>query len=157
MLRQLATTPLGTSGLIWGKLLAVLAVVLVQFALIAVIALVLGLDAPVDPFAVGLAGLLGTAVMLTWGLVLGGALRAEATLALANLLWVLMAAVGGLVVAQGGPWGALVRFTPSGALGDAMRAAVLDGAVDLRALAVLLAWTVLGLLAARRWFDFDGR
>ena len=38
-----------------------------------------------------------------------------------------------------------------------MRAAVLDGAVDLRALAVLLAWTVLGLLAARRWFDFDGR
>lgn len=157
VLRQLATTPLGTSGLIWGKLLAVLAVVLVQFALIAVIALVLGLDAPVDPFAVGLAGLLGTAVMLTWGLVLGGALRAEATLALANLLWVLMAAVGGLVVAQAGLWGALVRFTPSGALGDAMRAAVLDGTVDLRALAVLLAWTVLGLLAARRWFDFDGR
>ena len=38
-----------------------------------------------------------------------------------------------------------------------MRSAVLDGAIDLRACAVMLAWTLLGLLAARRFFDFDGR
>lgn len=157
VLRQLATTPLGTTGLIWGKLLAVLLVVAVQFALIGGIALVLGITAPVAHLAVVVAGLLGTAVMLTWGLVLAGTLRAEATLALANLLWVLMASVGGLVVAHDGLWGALVAWTPSGALGDAMRSAVLDGAIDLRACAVLLAWTLLGLLAARRFFDFDGR
>lgn len=155
VLRQLATTPLGTSGLILGKLGAVVVVVLIQFALAFAIAVVLGLSAAVDVPALVLATVLGTAAFLSLGLLLAGTVRAEATLAGANLLWVLMAGAGGLVLAHPGEWGTVVSYLPSGALGDAMRAAVGSGTIDITALIVLLVWGLAGTAAARRWFRFE--
>lgn len=155
VLRQLATTPLGTNGLILGKLGAVVAVVLIQFALAFAIALGLGFNASVNPLALLLTTLLGTAALLSLGLLMAGTVRAEATLAGANLIWVLMAGVGGLVIAHPGEWGTVVGYLPSGALGDAMRAAVGGAGFDVTALIVLLVWGLLGTLAARRWFRFE--
>lgn len=155
VLRQLATTPLGTSGLILGKLGAVVAVVIIQFALAFIIALILGFRGPVDAVALVLTTLLGTAAFLSLGLLMAGTVRAEATLAGANLIWVLMAGVGGLVIAHPGEWGTVVGYLPSGALGDAMRAAVGHAGFDVKALIVLLVWGLLGTLAARRWFRFE--
>ncbi|GAA4285479.1 ABC transporter permease [Brevibacterium daeguense] len=157
VLRQLATTPLGTTGLLWGKLIAVVVVVAVQFAVIGTLAALLGFAAPVAFGALAATAVLGTAVMLTWGLLMAGTLRAEATLALANLVWVLMASVGGILFAHAGLWGAILAWTPFGALGNGMRAAVVAGSWDPFALLVMAAWTVLGVLLARRWFDFDGK
>ena len=155
VLRQLATTPLGTSGLILGKLGAVVAVVIIQFALAFIIALALGFRGSIDFASLLLATLLGTAAFLSLGLLMAGTVRAEATLAGANLIWVLMAGVGGLVIAHPGEWGTVVGYLPSGALGDAMRAAVGHAVFDVKALIVLLVWGLLGTLAARRWFRFE--
>lgn len=155
VLKQLATTPLGTNGLIFGKLGAVVFVVLIQFVLAFGVALALGYDATVNWPALVLAALLGTWSMLSLGLLMAGTLRAEATLAGANLVWVLMAGAGGLVVAHPGEWGTLVGFLPSGALGDALRAALDGSGFDLQAMVVLLVWSIAGTLAARRWFRFE--
>ncbi|WP_309130194.1 ABC transporter permease [Brevibacterium sp.] len=155
VLRQLATTPLGTTGLILGKLGAVIAVVLIQFALAFAIAGVLGFDWHIDVPALILTTLLGTAALLSLGLLMAGTMRAEAVLAGANLIWVLMAGAGGLVLAHPGEWGTVVAYLPSGALGDAMRAAVASGTTDVKALIVLLVWALAGTLAARRWFRFE--
>lgn len=155
VLRQLATTPLGSNGLILGKLGAVSVVVLIQYALIFAVAAALGFRGPLDVLALVLTTLLGTAALLSLGLLMAGTVRAEATLAGSNFIWVLMAGVGGLVIAHPGEWGTVVGYLPSGALGDAMRAAIGDGGADIKAVIVLLIWSLVGTLAARRWFRFE--
>lgn len=157
VLRHAATTPLGVTGLISGKIIAVLAVTVVQYALAFICAAFLGLTGGISVLGVVLGGLLGTAVFVSFGLLVAGTLRAEAVLAFANILWAAMAGVGGLLIEHGGLWGEVVDFLPSGALGRTMRAAVLDGSVDWVSLLVLAVWTVIAALAARRWFSFEDR
>ncbi|MFB9776698.1 ABC transporter permease [Brevibacterium otitidis] len=157
VLRQLATTPLGVRGLIAGKFIAVAAVVVIQYALIGILAWILGASGGVHILSLALTAGLGTAMFLVWGLVMAGTIRAEATLALANLLWVLMAAAGGLLLAPPGMWGAIVSWLPSGALGEAMRTAVLSGGIDPLALAVMAGWTLMGIVTGVRFFSFDAR
>ncbi len=155
VLRQLATTPLGTSGLILGKLGAVIVVIVIQYALVLAVAVALGFRGPVDVLGLVVTTLLGTAALLSLGLLMAGTVRAEATLAATNLIWVLMAGVGGLIIAHPGEWGTVVGYLPSGALGDAMRSASGDGGTDIKAIIVLLVWGLVGTLAARRWFRFE--
>ena len=81
--------------------------------------------------------LLGTAAFASLGLLMAGALRAEATLAAANLVYLLLLAAGAVVLpasAYGG-FGDVAQWLPSGALGEAMRDAFLDGTVAWRDLA----------------------
>jgi ABC-2 type transport system permease protein len=158
LLRLLGTTPLGRSGLIAGRVCAVLAVELIQVLLLTVAALLLGWRPdPAGIAAAVLAGALGTAAFVSLGLLLAGTLRAEAVLAAANLIWVLLLAGGGVVLAASrlGPLGPIVQWLPSGALGDALRTALASGGWPGRDLAVLLAWAVAGALATTRWFRWD--
>ena len=107
--------------------------------------------------AAGLALLLGTAAFASLGLLLAGALRAEATLAVANLVYLLLLAGGGVVLPTSS-YGALepvLNWLPSGALGDALRAALIDGTLDARSLAVLLAWAVVGTALTSRTFSWE--
>ncbi len=157
VLRQLATTPLGTSGLVIGKIIAVYGVVATQFVIIFVLAKLLGFNAHVNIIGLLLAALLGTAALVSLALLMAGTLRAEATLALANIVWVLMAGAGGILIAHPGLWGWTTSLLPFGALGDAMRAAVLAGTIDWPALAIMAIWAVAGVLGCRAWFSFDGR
>jgi ABC-2 type transport system permease protein len=156
VLRLLATTPLGRSGLLAGRIVAVLAVEVVQVVVLGALAAGLGWR----PRPLGLVlwvpvGLLGTAAFVALGLLLAGTLRSEAVLAAANLVWVLLVALGGVVVPlQGGP-GRVAAALPSGALGSASRAALQDGRLDLAALGVLVAWTAAAALAALRWFRWE--
>ncbi len=158
VLRLLATTPLGRTGLVAGRVLAVLVVQAVQIAVLGGLALVLGWRP--DPlglvWAVPLVAA-GTAAFVTLGLLLAGTLRAEAVLAGANLVWVLLLAGGGVVVPTRtlGGWGEVARLLPSGALGDGLRAALLDGRLDGVALLVLLVWAGLAAVAAGRLFRWD--
>jgi ABC-2 type transport system permease protein len=158
VLRLLATTPLGRGGLLAGRLGAVLVVEAVQVVLLG--ALALGLGWQPDPAGIPAAlvvGIVGTACFVALGLLLAGTLRAEAVLATANLVWVLLLAGGGVVVPpeQMGPLGGLARVLPSGALGDALRAALVDGRFDVVAVATLLAWTAAGAAATVRFFRWD--
>ena len=157
VLRLLGTTPLGRAGLLAGRVLAVLAVELVQLVVLGGIAFVLGWrPAPLGLPAALPAALLGTAAFVALGLLLAGTLRSEAVLALANLVWVVLAVGGAVVVpaTAGSSHAAIARVLPSGALGDALRSACAQGRVDLAAAGVLAAWALgAGVLAARffRW------
>ncbi|HZI98630.1 MAG TPA: ABC transporter permease [Actinomycetales bacterium] len=156
VLRLLATTPLGRGGLLAGKVLAVLAVIAVQVVVLGTLAAVLGWR----PAASGLPAAVvavaaGAAAFTALGLLLAGTVRAEGVLAGANLLWVLLVVGGGVVVPAStlpAPLSDLAPLLPSGALGDAMRAALTDGAVDGVALVVLVVWAVAASAAVRRWF-----
>lgn len=158
LLRLLGTTPLGRSGLIAGRVAAVLLVQVIQVVLLGAVALALGWR----PAAAGilpalLAAVLGTAAFVSLGLLLAGTLRAEAVLAVANLMWVLFLAAGGVVLAADryGPWGDVVRWLPSGALGDALRESLARGHWPFVDLVVLLVWAVALAAATGRWFRWD--
>ena len=99
--------------------------------------------------------LLGLAAWAPWGLVLAGALRAEAVLAVANGLFLVFLLFGGVVIPSTSlPSGmaTVVDLLPSGALVSALSSALTDGVLDLGAAAVLLGWSALGVLAAARTF-----
>jgi ABC-2 type transport system permease protein len=92
------------------------------------------------------------------GLLLGGTLRAEIVLAVANLLWFVFAAFGALtvepegdVVPSAAAW--VARLTPSGALTQALSHAM-TLSVDWFGVIVLMVWGLLGGLCALRWFRF---
>lgn len=155
VLRLLGTTPLGRGGLLAARFSAVLGVVVVQSVVLGGLGLLLGWRPSVTglPAAVLFAGL-GALTFLALGLLLGGTLRAEGVLAVANLVWVLLSAVGGLMLpaASSGGFEPLVRLLPSGALGEGLRTALLHGHLAWIDLLILALWAVLAVIAARRWF-----
>lgn len=155
LLRLLGTTPLGRGGLLAGRVLAVLCVELLQVAVLGGTALVLGWrPQPAGLLPAALALVTGTAAFVALGLVLAGTLRAEAVLAAANLVWVLLLAGGGVVLPPErlGPLEPVATWLPSGALGEAARTALGSGAWPGAELLVLLAWAAVAGVATARWF-----
>jgi ABC-2 type transport system permease protein len=158
LLRLLGTTPLGRGGLLAGRVVAVLAVELLQLVVLGGVGLALGWrPAPGGLLPALLLLLLGTAAFVALGLLLAGTLRAEAVLAVANLVWVLLLAGGGVAVPASrlGPLGPVVSALPSGALGEGMRSALTAGHWPVAASGVLLGWAVLTAAAVARWFHWD--
>ncbi len=125
VLRFLATTPLGRNGLIMGKCIAVLVVVAIQFTLVAVLGY--GLGWRPDAIAVSrsiITMIMGAGAFTALGLLIAGTVRAEATLAIVNIAWVILAGAGGVVfpLKSFPDWYAgVVAWSPSAALGDALR------------------------------------
>lgn len=157
VIKRLGSSPLPRHGLLLGKVGALLVVEVFQLVVIAAVAQVLGWDPRVDLGAVVLTLVLGTAAFAALGLLVAGAMRAEATLAVANLVYLLLMAGGAVVIpsAQYGTLGEVVTWLPSGALGDAMRAALLDASYDVRSAVVLLAWALVGAALAGRTFSWE--
>jgi ABC-2 type transport system permease protein len=160
VLRLFGTTPLGRSGLLWGKGLATLGVEVLQWCVVGAVGLVLGWrpDFGGLPYAV-LFLVLGTWVFVALALLLAGTLRAEGVLAVANLVWVLLLVAGGVVVPRTELPSALsgvVTALPSAALGDGLRAAFGSGTLLLGPVLVLVVWATVatGLTAwTFRWSD----
>ncbi|MGV0792321.1 ABC transporter permease [Mycolicibacterium sp. XJ1819] len=160
-LKRLGATALPVWGIIAGKSLAVVAVVFLQSILLGAIGVALGWRPHIAGLGLGAAVIaLGTAGFAAMGLLLGGTLRAEIVLAVANLLWFVFAGLGALTI-EGGDEGGMVptalqwvaRLTPSGALTEALSQAMMLS-VDWFGLAVLAAWGAVAALCARRWFRF---
>jgi ABC-2 type transport system permease protein len=158
VLKLLGATPLGRSGLLVAKTLGVLAVEVVQIALVTAVAVGLGWHPVGSPAYAVLLVVLGTAAFSSLGLFLAGTLRAEATLAVANGLYLLLIALGGVVIpADRLPAAAesVVSLLPSAALGQGLRDVLLHGTgLPIHSVVVLLVWTTLGgILTARtfRW------
>jgi ABC-2 type transport system permease protein len=158
-LRRLAATALPRWLLVCGRLAAVAAVVVVQVVLLGILALTLGWSpagARLD--GVVLAVLLGAAAFGALGILVGGTLRAEIVLAVANVVWFVLLLAGGIVVPVAdlpGPLSVVAAWLPSGALAEALRAALGAGEFPPAGpLLVLAGWAVVaGLVAARtvRW------
>lgn len=160
VLRLLGTTPLGRGGLLTAKSLSVLVVIAVQLAVVGAVAAVLGWRPdPAGILPALLAVVLGAVTFTALAACVGGALRAEATLAVANLVWVLLAAGGGVLLPAGTfpePVASVVALLPSAALGDLLRAALVQGTLAWGPLLVLAVWGCLALALARRllrWSD----
>jgi ABC-2 type transport system permease protein len=155
VVRRLAATALPRWLLIAGRLVAVLGTVALQVVVLCGLAVALGWR----PQASGLGWallllLLGCAAFGSLGILLGGSLRAEITLAVANLVWFVLLLAGGIVVPLGmlpGPLAALAAALPSGALAEALRSALAEGhAPSATQVIVLLAWTVVASALAVR-------
>lgn len=152
----------GASGvppwtIIVGKILGVLATVVVQLVVLGAIALALGWRVSPAGAVLGLATLLvGVAAFTAMGLLMGGTLRAELVLALANLIWLVLMGILGWVgysgdIADAGWWNAVPTVALAGALVQALTLQV-----NWTAWASLAAWGVAAMTAAVRLFRFDG-
>ena len=160
VLRFLATTPLGRNGLIMGKCIAVLVVVAIQFTLVAVLGY--GLGWRPDAIAVSrsiITMIMGAGAFTALGLLIAGTVRAEATLAIVNIAWVILAGAGGVVfpLKSFPDWYAgVVAWSPSAALGDALRGNFIQHQWLAEPHWVLIVWTVvIGFVASRKfkWSD----
>ncbi|GLZ28736.1 transport permease protein [Lentzea sp. NBRC 105346] len=149
VLKRLAASAMPRWLLVAGRVSGALAVVVVQLVILGVTALVLGWRLPLSglPWLLVLS-VLGTLSFGALGVLLGGSLRAEIVLALANIVWFLLLMVGGVALTM--PVG-FVDLLPSAALAKAMEAAVVHGtAPGLGPVLVLIGWGVAaGVLATR--------
>jgi ABC-2 type transport system permease protein len=157
-LKRLGASPLPRGALLAAKGLSVLTVEALQLLLLCTVALVMGWDPAGSPLAAAVLIVAGTAAFAALGLLMAGTLRAEATLAAANLVYLLLLVSGGIAVP-------LDRFPeathpvlealPAGALAEGLREVLRDGeGRPVANLLALLAWAVgAGVLAARtfRW------
>ncbi|KAA2254419.1 multidrug ABC transporter permease [Solihabitans fulvus] len=155
VLKRLAATALPRWLLAAGRIAAALAVVVVQLVVLGAVAAVLGWRPPAAGLAwLVLLVLLGTFAFGALGVLVGGALRAEIVLAVANIVWFVLLLVGGIALgADALPTGLahVVALLPSGALAQGLHAAMVDGTgPGWQPVAVLLGWGVVaGALAAR--------
>ena len=159
VLKRLGATPLGRGGLLLGKTLAVLAVEVLQIVVLSVVALLLGWHPHGSAPIALLLLVLGTAAFSGLGLLIAGTLRAEATLAVANLLYLVLLALGGVMFPLstfGGGAERTLELLPIAALSDGLRTVLQQGAgLPVRDLVVLLVWAVAGLGLAARTFRWD--
>jgi ABC-2 type transport system permease protein len=162
VLKRLGGSPLGRAHLVVARVLAVLVIELGQIALLLAIAVgLLGWSPPTGVAALpAVAGLLlGSAAFAGIGLFLAGTLRAEATLAVANGLFLGCLLLGGIVQPVERlpePLAALAALLPAGALSETLRVALGDATSDVAGpLLVLVAWAAAGLLATVRTFRWE--
>lgn len=156
-LKRLGGTPLPPTVVIGGKILATLILVMGQSLILGLLAVALG-------WRPGLSGLLVGAVMIVlggmafaaMGLLLGGTLKAEVVLALANLIWFLLIGGAGLAIGIADLPGMvqdILVVVPSYALTTALVTA-LEGGVAVVAALVLAGWTAVCGALAVRYFSF---
>ena len=157
VLERLATTPLGKHGLLAGKALAVIMIMLGQLVILAGAALGLGWRPAFTALSALLAVLLvilATATFVCLALLLAGRLRAESVLGLANLIYVILL-IGGALIIPLARYPAVLRpvieALPTAALGEGLRAAA-NGQILGWPVLVLLAWLVAAGLAAWKGF-----
>jgi len=157
VIKRLGSSPLPRSGLLLGKVGALLAVEALQIIVISLVAFAMDWQPQTSLTAAFLMIVAGTAAFAALGLFVAGVLRAEATLAAANLVYLLLL-VGGAVVLPASAYGGLEGFTellPSGALGEGLRWAFWYGDVHWTSLLVLAVWAGVGALLTARTFKWE--
>src|SRR5215831_19551527 len=127
-LKRLLGSPLPRTSLIAAKTLAVLLIEVVQVVVLVLIARVMFGWSPTGSYVeAGVALILGSAAFAGLGLLLAGSLRAEATLAIANGLYLVFLLLGGFILPLErlpGPIGVAAHALPAAALTDATRGAL---------------------------------
>jgi len=112
-----------------------------------------------DPLVVVVAVALGTGAFSALGLLLAGTLRAEATMALTNALFLLALLLGGLLVPAHqlpGVLGALASLVPSAALADSLRIGLGTSTGDaVGPLLLLGAWAAGATILTARTFRWE--
>ena len=159
VLKRLGTTPLGRPALLAAKTAAVVALEVIQVAILTVAALLLGWHPHGDPVLAALAALLATIGFAGIGLLMAGTLRAELTLAAANGLYLVLLLLGGMVFPLSklpGPMRSFADALPAGALSNALHATLTArshvGGGDW---IVLVVWALAAPVAAALTFRWE--
>jgi ABC-2 type transport system permease protein len=157
VLERLAATPLGRSGLLAGKSLALVVVMVDQVLFLGLAAVALGWR-PAFTVLSALAALalviIATATFGCLALLVAGRMRAEAVLGLANLIYVVLLAGGALLIPLARYPAALrpvIELLPTAALGEGLRAAT-AGQVLGWPLVVLPGWLLVAAIGAWKGF-----
>ncbi|MYW43461.1 ABC transporter permease [Streptomyces sp. SID161] len=159
VLKRLASSPLPRWGLMAAKTASVLVTEILQVVLLTVIAFALGWSPHGGPAAVLLLLVVGTGAFSGLGLLMAGTLKAEATLAAANLVFLLLLVGGGVIVPleKFGPAGEhVLGLLPISALSDGLRDVLQHGSgMPWGDLGILAVWAVAGLAAAGKFFRWE--
>jgi ABC-2 type transport system permease protein len=158
-LRFLSTTPLTRRELLGGKFGATALVTVLSCAAVSIVALLLGWRPTPTVIWVLPVLILGTAAFAAWGMALAGLLRAEAVLAVANGLFLVLVMFGGVIIpptSLPGPLATLAPLLPSGAMADSFRACLVDHhAPSPTSLCVMVIWLAVGTIVAGRTFRWS--
>jgi ABC-2 type transport system permease protein len=159
VLKRLGSTPLSRAGLLSAKTLNVLGLELVQAAVIVLTGLALGWNATGGLVLALVLLLVGTVAFAGIGMLLAGTLRAEANLAVANGLFLVLLFLGGMAYPLSKLPDAVETFAkalPAAALSETVRAALTPGrSFPTGELVVLMVWAVAAPIAAARWFRWE--
>jgi len=159
VLKRLGSTPLSRAGLLTSKTLNVLVLEIVQAFVIVVTGIALGWTATGGLVAAIALLLVGTVAFAGIGMLMAGTLRAEANLALANGLFLVLLFLGGMAYPLAKLPDAIevvAKLLPAAALSETVRAVLTPGrSFPTGELVVLLVWAVAAPLAAARWFRWE--
>jgi ABC-2 type transport system permease protein len=159
VLKRLGSSPLPRWGLLAAKVLAVLAVEVAQAALLCALAALLYGWRPSGAALLAIPlGIVGTATFAGIGLLMAGALRAEATLAGANGLYVVFLAIGGVFLPLSSfpaPLAGFFGILPPGALSNVLRGALTSHGIPGGSVLALCLWAVVIIAVAARTFRWE--
>lgn len=155
VLRMLGLSPLGVRGLLAARAMVSLLIIVGQLFLLLGLTLALTGWFPTDAAAISqavLTILLGVWGYTAWAVLIAGALRAEATLAVANAVFLALMFGGGLAIPlEALPWQGVAQWLPTGAMVQALS----TSPVAWLPLAVLTGWAVVGTGLATRFFRWE--
>ncbi len=161
VLKRLGASPLPRAGLLLGKVFSLLTVIGLQIIVIVTIGSLLGWS-PAGGLVAVLGSVLlvalGTTAFAALGLLLAGTLRAEATLAAANLVYVVLLVAGAVVVPVTSYPSAMrhvVTLLPSGALAQGLREVLSGAGLGVSHLVVLAAWAAVASALTVRTFRWE--
>jgi ABC-2 type transport system permease protein len=159
VLKRLGGSPLTRPQLIGAKIVSVVAVEVGQAVLLLGVAVLAFGWRPLGAWGAPLGiAVLGTVTFAGLGLLMAGGLRAEATLAGANGLYLIFALIGGMFLPVDHLPRALAGiapYLPADALADLLRSSLEGTTISGFSLAVLLAWTVAFVALAMRTFQWE--
>ena len=160
VLKRLGGSPLGRDGLISAKLAVVGMIGLLQVAALLGVGFTLGWrpDPAASAPAVLLVAIIGSATFASLGLLLAGTMRPEATLVVANALFLVALLLGGVAIPFSelpGTVATIAAASPVGALAGAFQAALGAGAGYVGHLAVVATWGVGAAVLTTRTFRWD--
>ena len=158
VLKRLGSTPLSRGGLLAAKTATVLLFELVEATLIVLTGIALGWSPPGGLVPALALLLIGTVAFAGIGLLMAGTLRAEANLAAANALFLVLLFLGGMAYPLDklpGALQAIAKLLPAAALSDTVRSVLSTQPFPTGQLVVLLVWAVAAPLAAARWFRWE--
>lgn len=159
VLARLGTTPLTRPLLLAAKTAGVVVVEVVQAALLIGLGMLLGWHPHGNGGTALLLLVVGTAAFSGLGLLMAGTLRAEATLAAANGIYIVLLLLGGVVfpVTKLPGWlRPVADQLPTAALSHGLRAAMSTGGpFPVRDLWVLAVWAAVAIALAARTFRWQ--
>jgi len=158
VLKRLGSTPLSRSGLLIAKTATVLGLEVVQIILVVLVGIAIGWDPPGGLVPAVVLLLIGTVAFAGIGMLMAGTLRAEANLAAANGLFLVLLFLGGMAYPLDKLPAALEDFAkllPAAALSETVRAVLASQPFPTGELVVLLVWAVAAPLLAARYFRWE--